>query len=202
MFGYALLSVKKWHDCRFDEAKQKLIAQLQDHHEQLLIIEQSYHSTTENRIVNLMDYWSEAPQFLLVRHILTDDHHAFEPIAIYHNHWLSLDFKAANKSRKSLLARALARFKKSSRQIVPDQGELSALLEALETQLTQYPHHDQQQFTQLGEHLKRLGLDLLHHKLALINKDPEAFLQLAYCVGALKTLVGGWPIYSISSKLG
>jgi hypothetical protein len=197
VYGYALLSVKKWHDCRFNEANQKLVAQIEDNHKQLLIVEQSYSAAMENRIVNLMDSWSNKPNMLLVRHILVDDCHTFEPIAVYHKNWLSLDFKTADKSSKSLLARAIARFKQSSRQSLPDQNDLSVLLAMLEQQLTQYPHYDEQRLQEIGEQLKALGLDLLHDKLVVITKEPAAFLQLAYFVGALKTLAGGWPIYPV-----
>lgn len=196
-YGYALLSVKRWLDCDFDETNQELVIQVEDDNNQVLVIRQPYEKNTERRIANILDHWKAQAKYLLVRYVPSDNAHNFEPIAMYHKQWMSFDFMKAKKSSVSLLKRMIDRFNKQELQQQVVDDDLMKLLSALEDELKQYPNCDTPHLERINQQLQALGLTSLTHKLTTMAQDSEQLLQLSYLVGALKRLHSRWPIYNL-----
>ncbi|MEX0287906.1 MAG: SWIM zinc finger family protein, partial [Flavobacteriaceae bacterium] len=142
-FGYALLKVKRWISCDFDEVNQELVLQVEDDQKQVLIVSQKYTNDTENRIANLLDHWSSQAKYLLVRHVPREGSHTFEPISMYDKRWLSLDFMKAKEPQLGLLSRMMDKFKKNQSYQVANNDELSILLSTLEIELSEHPYSSQ-----------------------------------------------------------
>lgn len=198
-FGYALLKVKRWISCDFDEARQELMLQIEDDQKQVLLVSQKYTKNTENRIANLLEHWNFQARYLLVRYVPKEGAHTFEPISMYEKSWLSLDFMKAKKSRLSLLSRMIQRFKKDFSYQLSCDDELSMLLSTLEYELSEHPYFSQSKLNSIGMQLDSLGLGLLKDKLDLICGDTEQLIQLVFIVGTMKKLNAKWPIYSLAN---
>ncbi len=199
-YSYALLSVKRWLSCDFDEVQQVLLIHLQDENNQILVVRQQYSENTEHRITTLIDHWKQQAKYLLVRYVYTDSQHVFEPVAMYLEKWISLDFMKVEKARVSLLSRIVSRFRKNEEIKYVEKDELMNLLSTLESKLTDYPYCDTAQLNMISERLEKLGLYVITEKLKLID-DAEQFLQLLYCISMTKKLNSGWPIFDSNDTL-
>lgn len=198
-FGYALLKVKRWISCDFDEARQQLMLQIEDDQKQVLVVSQKYTTDTENRIANLLEHWSSQAKYLLVRYVPSEGAHTFEPISMYEKSWLSLDFMKAKKARLNLLSRMMSRFKKDAPYQIPGDDELSILLTTLESELSEHPYSNQLKLNAIGEQLDSLGLNFLKAKLDFIDRDAMRVIQLVYMIGVMTKRNATWPIYCLAN---
>jgi len=196
LFDYALLKPKRWLYCEFNETTQELELQLEDDNGAIVVLRQSYTKENAKRILTLLEYWKENPEYIVVRHTMFNHSHQFEPISIFNKQWVSLDFNSTKKENANLLQRLIQRFKSSKEDIILNQEDsLLSFLQQVEKTLREYPTINADKIQTYSTHFRHLGLDLLAVYMSEVHSNVQSYLKITYLVNSMITFAAPWPIY-------
>lgn len=193
-YGYAVLKPTRWLACEFDEIAQELKLWLEDEKQQQLLVRQAYSPAVSQRISWLSDCWMRQPEYLVVHHRLVQSQHLFEPLCIYEDTWVSLDFEGVEPKMLSVLQRLAAKFEPKRSILKTEYNGLQVLLLRLRNLLLDYPFHRLEDEALLQSELDRYGLTVLAQQLAQLNRQTEAFFKLAYLSERTFYEIAPWPI--------